>query len=252
MGQAPSLSGDVLHIRYVPVDVSKKWDRNPKRHDLDAIVASIIRHGFRDAPIYDSTLNAIAAGNGRTTAVAFIRDNPDEVRVICELNNIEWTGNPPAGIAVDSEGVWYLPMQFGVDADSIAAAEAFAVAHNNLTMTGGDFSFLDIASMWDKSAYADLLADLEKVGEMPVGITESDLTDLRQLLDGESYHPPSLTDLEQEYGDPEERDFWPVVRLVVTPEANEMFMSYMRETGIDDEPVAFEKVMRAVDVTTLA
>ena len=65
MGKSPTLTGDVLHIRYVGVDTARKWERNPKQHDLDGIVLSILKHGFRDAPIYDETLNAISAGNGR-------------------------------------------------------------------------------------------------------------------------------------------------------------------------------------------
>ena len=168
MAEEPQLQGDLLHIRYVPLSQARLWDRNPKKHDSDQLIESIRRHGFRDAPIYDETLDAISAGNGRTTAVAAMRDAGEE---------------PPAGIAVDEAGEWYVPMQFGVNAESIAAAEAFAVAHNNLTMAGGGFSFLDIAKMWEAEAYADMLHDLRAAGELPVGVTSNDIDQLLKQAD---------------------------------------------------------------------
>lgn len=63
--------------------------------------------------------------------------------------------------------------------------------------------------------------------------------------------PPSLDDLADEYGKPQERDFWPMVRVQVSPETFELFNSLMEQTGIEDKAVAFEQVMGAVDATVL-
>ena len=39
--------------------------------------------------------------------------------------------------------------------------------------------------------------------------------------------PPSLDDLADEYGEPEERDFWPYIKVQVSPETMELFNSLM-------------------------
>jgi hypothetical protein len=68
-----------LEIRYVPIAEAVPWDRNPKRDDIGSLVQSIQRYGFRDAPIFDSTLGAIAAGNGFGLEIS-----PEYVAVILE------------------------------------------------------------------------------------------------------------------------------------------------------------------------
>ncbi len=244
MGNSPALTGDVLHIRYVPLDLGRKWDRNPKRHDLDTLILSIVRHGFRDAPIYDETLHAISAGNGRTTAVAILRDEPDYVRALAP----DWDGQPPAGIALDDQGDWHIPMQFGVNAESVAAAEAFAVTHNNLTMAGGDFSFLDIASMWEREAYAELLGDLESAGELPVGVTDDELAELQSLFED----VPTLDELAAAHGEPDDADNWPMIRLKVDPLAYDEFEKLMDAAPGEAEHHKFAALLQAVDYAALA
>lgn len=243
MGASPALTGDVLHIRYVPLDLGRKWDRNPKRHDLDTLIISIVRHGFRDAPIYDETLNAISAGNGRTTAAVMLRDEPDYVRDLAP----EWDGKPPAGIALDADGNWHIPMQFGVNAESVAAAEAFAVAHNNLTMSGGDFSFLDIAGMWEREAYAELLDELDDAGELPVGVTDDDLVELQSLFDD----VPSLDELAGEHGEPDDVDNWPMLRLKLEPLTFDEYEKLMDAAPGEEEHHKFAALMRSIDYAAL-
>lgn len=95
---------DSLTIVYLPIDQVALWDKNPKRHDVDGLKASILRHGFRDAPIFDATLNALAAGNGRTRVARMLRDE----------------GNPaPRGVRLDEHGGWLVPVQCGVDAATL-------------------------------------------------------------------------------------------------------------------------------------
>ena len=58
-----------LSIIYVRLSQARKWEKNPKRHDFDKLIASLRRYGFRDAPIYDETLGALVGGNGRLEAL---------------------------------------------------------------------------------------------------------------------------------------------------------------------------------------
>ncbi|HML21828.1 MAG TPA: hypothetical protein PKD09_09280 [Aggregatilinea sp.] len=127
--------GDLLNLNYVRLDdaLDMRWPGNPKRHDIPALAQSIKQHGFRDPSIYDGTLGAIPAGNGRLEALAYLRDTGEET---------------PVGVGLDETGVWCVPMIFGADAASQAAAEAFGVDHNNLTIAGAGFTAVETARLW--------------------------------------------------------------------------------------------------------
>lgn len=157
-----------LAIRYVPLAEATRWNRNPKLHDLEAIKGSIRRHGFRDAPIFDDALDAVAAGNGRLDALEDLKAEGDE---------------PPRGVVLrKKDGEWMVPIQFGLSADSAAKAEAFGLDHNNLTVAVSEDA--DIPALYDQRALAQLLEGRENEFEMPVsfGFDELDvlLADLRR------------------------------------------------------------------------
>ena len=158
---------ELLRIEYVPLSQAVLWDRNPKEHDIGGICQSIREHGFRDPPAYDATLDAVVEGNGRIIAL----------RMLCEQG-----ADLPRGLdTVKDTGEWAVPILFGVDAGSAAAAEAYAVDHNNLTMTGGDFPIWDVARMWN-AEYTTILQDLAGQGQFPVTV---DGDDLDALLEGQ-------------------------------------------------------------------
>ncbi len=148
-----------MQLRSVYVVASKltPWDDNPKRHDINALKASIVRYGFRDAPIWDATLGALVGGNGRTHAVVELEAGYDGAR-------------PPAGIMLeDGTGRWCIPVQMGIDAATRGEAEAFAVDHNNLTMQGSDdFTPFDIAMLWDRAEYDAVLERLADLDSLPL------------------------------------------------------------------------------------
>lgn len=135
-----------LKIAYLPVRLVALWERNPKRHDLEGIKESIRRYGFRDAPIFDNTLNGgeggLAGGNGRTTALAEMEEGGED---------------PPKGIIVKDQ-IWTMPVQMGIDAESEAEAIAFALDHNTLTL-GDKFSAKESIRLWDEGIFA-LMRDL--------------------------------------------------------------------------------------------
>ena len=138
-----------LRIVYAKLSDAALWDDNPKRHDVGGIMASIRQHGFRDAPIYDHTLGAIVAGNGRASVLAEMqaqgRTERDEA----------W---PPAGVVEDATGEWWLPLQVGIDAPTREEAEAFGVDHNVLTLGGSGLEFAQVAGLFDRERLEEVLS----------------------------------------------------------------------------------------------
>ena len=149
-----------LRIEYLPLDKVKRFDRNPKKHDVGALVTSIQRYGFRDAPIFDGTLGALVAGHGRLKAL-------DELR--------KQKANPPRGIQTGDKGEWLVPVQLGVDAASAVEAQAFLVDHNALTVAGGDMGVEGILRLYDQDGLGAMLKEMAEAGEMPVTLDGDDL-----------------------------------------------------------------------------
>lgn len=166
-------TGEKLDLRYVPLDQAVLWERNAKKHDFGAIIKSIRRHGFLDPMKFDARLNdgkgGIVEGNGRATALRDMQKQGESL---------------PRGILQNGHG-WLVPMLFGVDAESQAAAESYAIDHNNITMLGGDFDMLEIAKMWEGDAYAKLLHDLQAAEMPPVSMESDDITAFLQAMNAE-------------------------------------------------------------------
>jgi len=167
------MTDERLELRYIPLAQARRWDENPKRHDLDALVHSIETHGFGDPPKYDSTLGALVYGNGRTEALERMRQADKE---------------PPRGIGVTEDGDWAVPVIFGVDAESRAAAVAFAIDHNNLTLLGGGLSTEDLLQIWDEEGLQRVLAEAPDAGAL---LASLDAADVDALLTGPDFEPVS-------------------------------------------------------------
>jgi hypothetical protein len=161
-----SLQGEKLEVFYVPVSQVIRWEDNPKLHDLGAIINSIELNGFRDPPSYDATLDALVEGNGRATALDMMERQ---------------ARNVPRGILTHNEtGVWYMPINFGINAETREKAIAYAIDHNNLTMAGGDYTAFDFMRMWNSEQYTAMLTELGHEN-MPVTVSYDDL---QVMLDG--------------------------------------------------------------------
>ena len=173
--EAP-VSDDRLTLRYIPLAQARRWDENPKKHDLDALVRSIETHGFGDPPKYDSTLDALVYGNGRTEALERMRQAGKE---------------PPRGIGVTEDGDWAVPVIFGVDAESRAAAVAFAIDHNNLTLLGGGLAAEDLLQIWDEEGLQRVLSDVPDAGPLLASLTRDDVD---ALLRGPDFQPATAED----------------------------------------------------------
>jgi|GEM_PF-2339868 len=160
-----------LELRYVPLAQAKRWDENPKRHDLDALVRSIELHGFGDPPKYDATLGALVYGNGRSEALERMRREGKE---------------PPRGILRLEGGEWAVPVIFGIDAQSHAAAVAFAIDHNNLTLLGGNLGLPDLFGIWDEAGLKRVLEEVPDAGPLLASLSTDDLA---ALLKGPDFQP---------------------------------------------------------------
>jgi hypothetical protein len=164
---------------------------NPKRHDMGALISSIVRYGFQEVAKYDATVGGVKAGNGRIEA----------------LGLMEREGRPvPRGIAVEREtGAWVMPMTIGVDARSRSEAFTYLIDSNNLVMAGGDLDGFDMARLWDAS-YVKLLEGLD---ELPVSVDPETLGALMALpgFGDEPLEQPDAPEDFPEYGDDIEVQF---------------------------------------------
>lgn len=170
------MANDRLTLRYIPLAQARRWDANPKKHDLDALIQSIETHGFGDPPKYDSALEALVYGNGRTEA----------------LEKMQQAGKqPPRGIGLTDDGDWAVPLVFGVDAASRAAAVAFAIDHNNLTLLGGGLGVEDFLQIWDEEALQRVLGDLPDAGTLLASLGQEDID---AFLQGPDFKPAAAED----------------------------------------------------------
>src|SRR6476469_4717776 len=151
---------NLLELRYIPISQAELFDNNAKLHNLDQIIASIARYGFKSACKWESTLNdgrgGIVAGNGRVEALREMERRGDDL---------------PIGIAQDAEtGEWCVPVLFGVEAGSEVIARAYALDDNSLTLLGGDFAVADLLKLYDQELLLSELEELGRSGESPVSI----------------------------------------------------------------------------------
>jgi hypothetical protein len=169
----------ILALKYVRLDTVKLWDRNPKEHDIGALVDSIRKHGFRGGVIYDSALNGglggIVAGNGRAEALFMMMQAGEPV---------------PLGVDVGEDGMWLMPIQFGLDSKSEAMAEAFGIDANNLTLAGSNLTALDMSQMYDTDGYIALLRELLSEGVELASVTGDDLDLIERIREMDAKGEP--------------------------------------------------------------
>jgi hypothetical protein len=154
-----------LRLEYVPLAQAVIWDENPKEghHDLSGIIESIRRHGFRDPPEYDGTIDAIVAGNGRVTALNLLRDRGEECPLYCENSSVH------------GDGEWIVPILFGADSASMQAAKQYAVDHNLLTLGHSQITADDVGKMFDAEMLKSLFQDTAEE-DLPLTVS-------REILD---------------------------------------------------------------------
>jgi len=137
------------------------YEKNPKKHDMGALIQSLKRYGYQEHVKADKNIG-IAAGNGRIEALYEMeRDGKYEL---------------PRGLARHKEtGKWVMPIITGVDAINEAEAQAYLLDSNSIGLLGGDMSMYDIAKIYDEEAYADILRNLQNVDMPPVSMEYDDI-----------------------------------------------------------------------------
>ncbi len=221
----------MLQIQYLPLSELVLWDRNPKLHDIGALSKSFEQHGFRDPVALDKTLGAIVEGNGRAETLQMMKQQGQK---------------PPDEIQVREDGEWLIPVIIGGDAKTKAQAEAYGIDHNNLTMAGGDFGPFEIAGMWTPE-YAKVLAEIRAGGGEMASVSGDDIDALLQA--GHTGENPSLDDLENQYGQPDDREFWPLIKLQVSPETHEKYEALMAMLPGADEAEKFDALVTKAELS---
>lgn len=153
------MTATTLTLDMLPLDQLTPADVNPKGHAADLLDGSLAAHGFVEPLVVDERTSRLLHGHGRREQLLAWRDAGRE---------------PPAGIGVDADGQWLVPVVRGVQSSSDADAHALGLALNATTMAGG----------WDEPDLEALLSQLQDrdVGLAGTGFTPTDLTDLQDRL----------------------------------------------------------------------
>lgn len=154
-------------IIYMPLGGLPPAAVNPKRHDIEAIVASLDRFGWTNPALLDERTGRLVAGHGRREACISIRARGE---------------TPPSGVLVDDDGEWLVPVVRGWASRNDTEAAAYIVADNRLTEAGGWY-MTDLAQLLE-----DVLTDDVTLVET-MGYNDEDLDELLRRIDPETLNP---------------------------------------------------------------
>lgn len=151
-------------ITYVRLDDIREAELNPKNHDLEAIRASIEKFGYVTPGLLDERTGRLIAGHGRTIALRAMRYAQD---------------TPPAGVRLDNDGAWMVPVITGWASKNDAEAAAYLVIDNHHPTLGG----------WDEAGLAELLEGIRDADESLLELTGFDDAEIANLLGSEDTGP---------------------------------------------------------------
>lgn len=172
------------HIVYMDLSALTPAEVNPKEHDLQALVSSMDRFGFIDPVLLDERTGRLIAGHGRKEALIFIRERD---------------GVPPAGVFIDDDGEWLVPVLRGWSSRNDTEAAALLAAVNQIPMSGG----------WNVRSYAQLLEDIitEDASLMEsIGMTADDIDTLLAQVNPETLNERDPDLPERTWNDEEDDD----------------------------------------------
>ena len=217
---------EIIRVEYVPLEQCRLWDDNYKLHDIGELITSFEIYGFKDPPKFEPKLNGgeggLVEGNGRTEA----------------LNVMYLEGKePPRGILLAEDGGWLVPVLFGVDAASEAAAEAYGITHNISTLGGGDYDMADHLRMWS-AEFTSKVVELSEAGEIPV-VYDGD--DIQRMIEwSRLYETSDITEKKDEVVD---EDYWPIVKIKLSPQEMEQWLDIKEKQGLENDSDVFRKLV---------
>lgn len=190
----------------LPITELHLYDRNPRMGDVQAIKASMLANGiFRPIVVNRGTHtgkpNQVLAGNHSLKAMR------------------ELTEENPDDTRWSMVNVWM------VDVDEEHAAKI--VLADNRTADLGSYDNEELIGLME-----GLQGNLDGTG-----YDEDDLAILLDMTAG----PDSLDDLEDEFGEPEDDDFWITVRLRIPPVLNDQWKQWAN--AYDSPEEAFEALL---------
>ncbi|MBI4460061.1 MAG: hypothetical protein HY648_08395, partial [Acidobacteria bacterium] len=127
-----------VRVDYLPLSSLKPARRNPKKHEIDTVLASMGRFGYVAPMILDERTGRLVAGHGRLES----------------LKKAKLEGKHPPGRIRIQNGEWLVPVIRGVAFADDSEAEAYLLADNQTTILGG----------WDVEELKEILASLEADG----------------------------------------------------------------------------------------
>lgn len=160
--------------------LSRAHTKNPKEHDIEALILSFVRFGFKAAPTIDETSGVMVAGHGRCIGLETMRTRGMP---------------PPSGIrttiAESGHEVWWVPVVRGVSFESDSERDAFVIADNQHVINGG----------WNLDALTEMLGGLD--GFDGLGFEAADLAAFgigSTISGGEDDRPHAASDDANERG----------------------------------------------------
>lgn len=202
------------HLRTVtvPLDELRQFPGNAKRGDVPAILDSLRRNGqYRAIVVREAEGEPLTILAGNHTAQALELHGPGP----CNVPVKTATGEQPCGICGGKK--WQPSALVGIYSCGDDTARRINLVDNRSAELGS----------WDRDALAELLSCMDDdLGG--TGYTDADV----QLL----IAPPlSLDELADTYGDPETADFWPVLRLRISPETRDLFRDRTADCPTPDD-----------------
>lgn len=112
-----------MRIEMMPLSLllTMAHKKNPKDHDIDSLIDSFVRFGFKAPPSIDEVTQVMVAGHGRCEALERMRTTARQ---------------PPQGI--EERGTeWFVPVIRGLEFQSERERDAYVIADNQQVMAGG-------------------------------------------------------------------------------------------------------------------
>ena len=122
---------------------------------------------------------------------------------------------PPLRVEV-VDGQWRIPVIRGISFANDAEAEAYLLADNRLSEIGG----------WRKDLLADILQEMVDGEDDLLEGTGFEIDEVAAML-AVGKDKPSLEDLENQYGSHDDSEFWPVVKVKISPAVKAKFDTLM-------------------------